>query len=305
VNTPGTPDSTRTRRRRRLRVAVGGVVLAGSTLVGALAPAPASAATGTWEINNFRHFCGLGQEAGSDEIYLVNIWFKFQPGDANTVQVGRTSIYEMGSIDDEEYHSIKPDMGQAKFTGLHDFGLNLWSGDQLLHNPGPEIVGTITQVMEADRASNSDRGKVADGLVNGLREQLRSVASLTGPVQVIGTAASNALGDALAGNNMNEERANALKTFLVGAVAKTALDTVNSAGFWSSLRTLRDDWIGSPKLSIFVSADSFVGSLIEPTAAQVNEGGHIFGTLQNRSWKTTYKGDGARYVMDVHTGRVS
>ena len=77
------------------------------------------------------------------------------------------------------------------------------------------------------------------------------------------------------------------------------------SGFWSSLRTLRDDWIGSPKLSIFVSADSFVGSLIEPTAAQVNESGHIFGTLQNRSWKTTYKGDGARYVMDVHTGCVS
>jgi hypothetical protein len=234
----------------------------------------------------------------------VNLWFRFQPGDANSVQVGHTSIYEIDDIDDEEYHSIKPDMGQAKFTNLHDFGLNRWSGDQLLHNRGPELVGTITQVMEADRASNTDRRKVADGLVDGLRDSLRQVASLTGPVQLIGTAASTALGDALAGNNMNEERANALKTFLMGAAVQTAVNTVTSAGFWSSLRTLRDDWIGSPKLSIFVSADSFVGSLIEPTAAQVNEGGHIFGTLQNRNWKTTYKGDGARYVMDVHTGRV-
>jgi hypothetical protein len=303
VTIPGTPHATRT-RRRRVRTAVGGVVLAGTTMFGALAPTPASAATGTWEINNFRHFCGQEQEVGSDEIYLVTLWFRFQPGDANSVKVGRTSIYEVDSIDDEEYHSIKPDMGQAKFSNLHDFGLNGWSADQLLHNRGPELVGTITQVMEADTTSNSDRRKVADGLVIGLRDQLKQVASLTGPVQVIGSAASNALGDALAGNNMNEERANALKTFLAGSVAMIARDTVNHAGFWSSLKSLKDDWIGSPKLSIFVSTDNFVGSLIEPTTNQPTADGHVFGTLRNRSWKTEYKGDGARYVMDVHTGQV-
>ena len=105
-------------RARARRSAVLALMATGvaATSLGATASPASAVAGGNFEINDYRHFAGLTQETGSDEFYILKIGFQVQLGVRGTFKVTKNTPYEIGSIDDEEYHSVDPKMGRTSYT---------------------------------------------------------------------------------------------------------------------------------------------------------------------------------------------
>ncbi len=312
----------RTNVRRTTALAL---VAAGTASAGLLAGAsPASAVPGgNWEIDDYRHFAGDTQEAGSDEFYLLKINFQVQLGVAGTFSVTKNSPYEIDDIDDEEYHSVADRMGQSRFS------ITAWDPIQVLFNPfenqldpnrffnkGPWVFGSVTLMMESDTSPWSSINSVHSGVVSSIQKNLKAELESLTPFVMFNEAFQAGIISRI-DPNVAAFRNAVFESYLVGELGKIAVGAVSKAGMWNSLLALADDWIGAPHftLAVGVEDNSLLGGLVTSgakskgywsaaNARSATDNQIMPLPFSERRYKQQYKGDGARYVMDVRAGRI-
>lgn len=277
---------------------------------------PASAHTpGSWEINNYRHFAGLTQETGSDEFYLLTVNFQFQLGRASSLVVTKNSPYEIDDIDDEEYHSVAARMGQSRF----DLDRGWAPEDMITANVGPWMFGSVTVMMESDTSPWSSINAVHNAATTAIRNKLAQYVGSASPRNIALNLAAQAGIDFISPSNRDLRDA-VLKDWAAGVAATTLVDALGRVSLWQGVTALADDIIGAPHVSAVVGLENykFLGLIPFNLGTQFNSAmasKGLFGpsgdqvmalpTFTKREYTQQYKGDGARYVMNVRADRLS
>lgn len=314
--------SVRARARRSAVLALMATGVAATSL-GATASPASAVAGGNFEINDYRHFAGDTQEAGSDEFYLLKIGFQVQLGVRGTFKVTKNTPYEIDDIDDEEYHSVATKMGRTSFATTN------WDPVQLVLNPfenqldpnrtfnkGPWVFGSFTVMMESDTSPWSSINSAHSAVVSALQNNLRTEFEALTPFVMFNEAVQQGI-IPLIDPNVAVFRNAVFQSYLTGKIVKIGVDAVAKAGIWSTVTSLADDIIGAPHFTVAVGVEdnSILGAAVTAGAkskgywsasgTSSTTGNQIMPLpITERRYKQQYKGDGARYVMDVRAGRI-
>lgn len=286
---------------------------AAATLLGT-GPTPASAhSAGSWEINNYRHYAGDTQEVGSDEFYLLTINFQFQLGRAASLKVWRNTPYEIDDIDDGEYHSVAAKMGQAKF----DLDRGWAPEDMIFQDVGPWMFGSVSVMMESDTSPWSSINAVHRAAETAIRNKLAQYVGSASPRNIALNIAAQAAIDFVSPSN-RQLRDAFLRDWAAGVATTTLVDAIGRISLWQGVTALADDLIGGPRVSAVIGLENYsvfgipfnLGNsfnsamagqgLFGPTGNQVQ----ALPTTTKREYTQEYKGDGARYVMNVRAVRL-
>jgi hypothetical protein len=276
---PTSPHTSTRRTRRALGTSLlAGAALSTSLLAGVAAPAGA-VDTRNWsiDVNSIRSV--VQQETnltGGDEVELATIAFRSTPGvDGSTSAWFTGGIDPIDNVHQGEVHAVPNSTGRVVFQNV-----TRRSAAQIFAGESPEIIGTLTVVLEDDLTSTN---RINDMMVDIADVVEAEVADLLEPLDLLNLppgGIAGALGGALA--DIEDE------------ITPTTLQKI---GLFLGSFGDPDDLIAY-KVNVFVAVDETLGAAVDDVMADAipaSEG--VGGALRNRSYNQTFTGDGASYRL--------